>query len=98
MTGLPSRQWTREVCPVARVEDQLREVLLVQCRADRIEPPGRIDRIIASARAEKAFCPRTVERLGEVWASRLPIEAHFGPLAGAEPATIRSQHQRLTAQ
>lgn len=62
-----------EVCPVELVEDRLLEALLVQCRVDRIEPPGRIDRIIASAqaRAEKAFCARTIERLGEVCASRL---------------------------
>jgi len=29
---------------------QLREALLVRCRTERIEPPGRADRIIASAR------------------------------------------------
>jgi hypothetical protein len=45
----------------------------VQCRVDRIEPPGRIDRILTAARsrAEKAFCIRTIERLGEVCAGRL---------------------------
>jgi len=55
------------------VEDRLREALLVQCRVDRIEPPGRIDRIFASAqaRAERAFCARTIQRLGEVCVSRL---------------------------
>ncbi|MFD5566141.1 hypothetical protein [Kitasatospora griseola] len=67
------------------MEDRLREVLLVQCRADRIEPPGRIDRIIASARAraEKAFCARTIERLGEVCVSRLPALVVEGNEAGA---------------
>jgi hypothetical protein len=30
-----------EVCPVELVEDRLTQALLVQCRADRIEPPGR---------------------------------------------------------
>lgn len=62
-----------EVCPVELVEDRLTEALLVQCRADRIEPPGRIDRIVTAAqtRAEKAFCARTVERLGEVGVARL---------------------------
>ncbi|MER5466450.1 hypothetical protein ABT010_38625 [Streptomyces sp. NPDC002668] len=40
---------------------------------DRIEPPGRIDRIVTAAQtlAEKAFCARTVERLGEVGVARL---------------------------
>ncbi|MFE4422564.1 DUF4158 domain-containing protein [Streptomyces sp. NPDC056817] len=62
-----------EVCPVELVEDRLREALLVQCRSDRIEPPGRIERIVAAARAraDRAFCARTVARLGEVCAGRL---------------------------
>lgn len=30
-----------EVCPVELRDGQLREALLVRCRADRIEPPGR---------------------------------------------------------
>ncbi|MGX1025332.1 DUF4158 domain-containing protein [Streptomyces sp. SAI-097] len=62
-----------EVCPVELVEDRLREALLVQCRSDRIEPPGRIERIVAAARAraDRAFCARTVVRLGEVCAGRL---------------------------
>jgi TnpA family transposase len=62
-----------EVCPVELATDRLTQALLVQCRADRIEPPGRIDRIVAAAqtRAEKAFCTRTVERLGEACAGRL---------------------------
>ncbi|MGX1114872.1 hypothetical protein RKD37_000235 [Streptomyces ambofaciens] len=55
------------------MEDRLREALLVQCRSDRIEPPGRIERIVAAARAraDRAFCARTVVRLGEVCAGRL---------------------------
>jgi hypothetical protein len=40
-----------EVCPVELREEQLREVLLVRCRTERIEPPGRIDRIVGSAGA-----------------------------------------------
>jgi hypothetical protein len=39
-----------EVCPVELRDQQLREALLVRCRAERIEPPGRVDRIIGSAR------------------------------------------------
>ncbi|MGW7572079.1 Tn3 family transposase [Streptomyces tendae] len=62
-----------EVCPVELVEDRLREALLVQCRSDRIEPPGRIERTVAAARARagRAFCARTVVRLGEVCARRV---------------------------
>ncbi|MFE2039076.1 hypothetical protein ACFXBB_38835 [Streptomyces scopuliridis] len=47
-----------EVCPVELVEDRLREALLVQCRSDRIEPPGRVERIVAAARAraDRVFC------------------------------------------
>jgi hypothetical protein len=40
-----------EVCPVELRDPQLREAVLVRCRAERIEPPGRMDRIISSARA-----------------------------------------------
>ncbi|MCW4354112.1 DUF4158 domain-containing protein [Hoyosella sp. YIM 151337] len=35
---------TREVCPVELRDDQLRQALLVRCRAERLEPPGRVDR------------------------------------------------------
>lgn len=40
-----------EVCPVELRDEQLREALLVRCGADRIEPPGRVERVIGSARA-----------------------------------------------
>ncbi|MDG3013662.1 Tn3 family transposase [Corynebacteriales bacterium D3-21] len=62
-----------EVCPVELRDEQLREALLVRCRAERIEPPGRIDRIVGSARAmfEKQFCERTASRLGAACAARL---------------------------
>jgi hypothetical protein len=54
-----------EVCPVEPREQQLREAVLVRCRAERIEPPGRVDRIIGSARAvfEQRFCDRILARL-----------------------------------
>ena len=42
----------REVCAVELVEDRLVEALLAHCRAERIEPPGRVERIVASARAQ----------------------------------------------
>jgi hypothetical protein len=61
------------VCAVELRDEQLREALLVRCRAERIEPPGRIDRIIGSARTtfEKRFCDRTVSRLSDVSIDRL---------------------------
>ncbi|WP_222432374.1 Tn3 family transposase, partial [Leekyejoonella antrihumi] len=58
--------WLAEqVCPVEQRDPHLREALLVRCRELRIEPPGRPDRIIGTARAmfEAAFCERTVARL-----------------------------------
>jgi hypothetical protein len=62
-----------EVCPVELRDEQLREALLVRCRAERIEPPGRADRIVGSARAsfEKRFSERTASRLGNGCIERL---------------------------
>nr|WP_228717521.1 Tn3 family transposase [Allosaccharopolyspora coralli] len=54
-----------EVCPVELTEEGLRQAVLVRCRAEGLEPPGRLDRIVGSARStfEQRFCQRTVERL-----------------------------------
>lgn len=62
-----------EVCPVELRDEQLREAVLVRCRTERIEPPGRIDRIVGSARAafEKRFCERTATRLDTACAEGL---------------------------
>ncbi|QES17722.1 Tn3 family transposase [Streptomyces venezuelae] len=64
-----------EVCPVELVEDRQREALLVECRARKIEPPGRtrIEKVLVAARNrwEKVFCARTIERLGDVGVGRL---------------------------
>jgi TnpA family transposase len=62
-----------EVCPVELRDEQLLEALAVRCRSERIEPPGRSDRIIGAARSlfEKTFCERVVLRLGEACAQRL---------------------------
>jgi hypothetical protein len=71
LTGWPAA----EMCPVELRDEQLREALLVRCRVERIEPttPGRIDRLIGSARAsfEKQFCERTVSRLSQLSIDRL---------------------------
>jgi hypothetical protein len=62
-----------EVCPVELGVSELADAVLVRCRALQIEPPGRIERIVGSARArfEQRFCARTVERLGPQGAARL---------------------------
>ncbi|MGW5927026.1 carboxylesterase family protein [Streptomyces anulatus] len=64
-----------EVCPVELVEDRQREALLVECRARKIEPPGRtrVEKVLVAARGkwEKAFCARTIGRLGEACPARL---------------------------
>ncbi|MEU9651340.1 hypothetical protein AB0E00_20820 [Streptomyces sp. NPDC048110] len=64
-----------DVCPVELVEDRQREALLVECRARKIEPPGRtrVEKVLVTARGtwEKTFCARTIGRLGEVGTARL---------------------------
>jgi len=56
-----------EVCPVELDEERVREALLARCRAEKIEPPGRVHRIVGAARVEfeRRFCERTVSRLSE---------------------------------
>ncbi|WP_242613926.1 DUF4158 domain-containing protein [Actinomadura roseirufa] len=64
-----------EVCPVELVEGRQREALLVECRARKIEPPGRtrIEKVLVASRNrwEKVFCTRTIERLGDAGTTRL---------------------------
>jgi hypothetical protein len=59
--------------PVELGADELVDAVLVRCRALQIEPPGRIERIVGSARArfEQRFCAQTVERLGSRCVARL---------------------------
>jgi hypothetical protein len=54
-----------EVCPSKLNEDRQREAVLARCRAEKIEPPGRMSRIIGSANriADERFCAVTVSRL-----------------------------------
>jgi TnpA family transposase len=95
-----------EVCPVELRDERLREALLVRCRAERLEPPGRIERIIGSARAacEQRFCDRTLARLGQDCAARLEDLA-VGPLLAelkADPGqvgleTLLREIDKLTA-
>ncbi|MER5201478.1 hypothetical protein ACWD3J_49520 [Streptomyces sp. NPDC002755] len=50
-----------EVCPIELVEDWLRWAVLVRCRSDRIDLQGRIEPIVAAARArsDRLFCTQT---------------------------------------
>ncbi|TJZ96485.1 hypothetical protein [Actinacidiphila oryziradicis] len=47
----------------------------MQCRVERIEPPGRthVEKVLVAARSrwERAFCMRTIGRLGDVEVARL---------------------------
>lgn len=62
-----------EVCPVELRDEQLRDALLVRCRTERIEPPGRPERIIGAARAafDRAFCEWITVRLPDDCVARL---------------------------
>lgn len=71
----------REVCPVELRDEQLREAVLVRCRAEKIEPPGRLERIVGSAKAtfEKEFCESTVNLLSSGCVAALEnLAAHNG--------------------
>lgn len=62
-----------EVCPVELNDGRVREALLARCRVEKVEPPGRAERIVGSARAdfERLFCSRTVSRLSDYSVARL---------------------------
>jgi len=62
-----------EVAPLEPSDERLRDALLVRCRNERLEPPGRLDRLMASARATAAdrFCAATVARLNPASMARL---------------------------
>jgi Domain of unknown function (DUF4158) len=54
-----------EICPTEMAEEGLKSSLWARCRVERIEPPGRIDRILGSARTrfEQQFCAQIRGRL-----------------------------------
>ena len=62
-----------EVCPGELSEERQRTALLGRCREERLEPPGRIGRLLGSARrlADERFCAATVARLDELAVERL---------------------------
>jgi len=61
------------VCPVELSRDRLREAVLERCREQRIEPPGRIDRIVGAAVTtfEQRFCAEILARLSPETSQRL---------------------------
>lgn len=67
------RWLAEEICPAELSEERRREALLTRCRADRIEPPGRIERILGAAQAtfEQRFCQQTEARLSAKTITRL---------------------------
>jgi len=77
---------TEQVCPSELNTDAQREALLARCRADLMEPPGKLicDRIIGSANraADERFCATTVARLSE--SAIAALEAVIGEDDGAE--------------
>jgi hypothetical protein len=77
-----------EVAAVELADERLREALLARCRVERVEPPGRVDRIIGAARAAVAerFTATTVSRLAPETVAGLEALAGIGP-AGADPAS-----------
>lgn len=78
-------QWLAEsVCPTDDRPDHLRNALLGECRRLRVEPPGRMDRIVGSARNmfEKDFCERTAARLDATQAAALEALIDEGSEAG----------------
>ena len=80
-----------EVCPGELGEERQRTALLARCREERLEPPGRIGRLLGSARrlADERFCAGTVARLDQ-----LAVERLEELVAEDEPATRRGGRRR----
>jgi Domain of unknown function (DUF4158) len=72
------------VCPTDERPAHLAEALLQQCRLLRVEPPGRVERIIGSARKmfEKAFCDRTTTSLDAAQVAALESLVNDGSETG----------------
>jgi len=54
-----------EVCPSELNEERQREAVVARARTQKVEPPGRMERIIGSANriADERFCVQTISRL-----------------------------------
>ena len=67
-------EWlAEEVCSIEPRVERQRDALLSRCRQERLEPPGRIARLLGRARrlADERFCARTVQQLASPVAERL---------------------------
>ncbi|WP_249349705.1 DUF4158 domain-containing protein [Microbispora sp. H10836] len=56
-------EWLADkICPMVFTDEGLRAALLRRCRTLKIEPPGRVDRIVGAGRArfEREFCLRVL--------------------------------------
>ena len=75
-----------EVCPVELSEERLREAVLARCRAEKIEPVGRIDRLLGTAQAafERRFTTRIAARVAPPARVRLEQLLEEGPVPDAE--------------
>lgn len=58
------RWLAEEICPMVLSEEGVRAALLARCRTLKIEPPGRVERILGACRArfERSFCLAVVGR------------------------------------
>ncbi len=77
-----------EVAVVELADERLREALLARCRAERIEPPARVNRILGAARATVAerFTATTASRLSPATGLRLERLAGITGAEGPDPA------------
>ena len=83
------------MAPADPSDDRLREALLTRCRNEHLEPPGRVDRLVASARATATdrFCAATVARLYQGAADRLERL-----VADVDPTSPGPRQQELLAE
>lgn len=79
-----------EVCASEPDDDRQRDALLRRCRQERIEPPGRLDRILGAARrlADERFCEATVARLSPATIAKLE------ELVGGDDPSAGDEHDR----
>ena len=84
-----------DIVPFEASDERLREALLLRCRSERLEPPGRLDRLVAKARATAAdrFCAATVARLDPDAVARLERL-----VAESDPATVGLTERGLLAE
>ena len=77
-----------EICPVEMTEEGLKSSLWARCRMERIEPPGRVDRILGSARSrfEQRFCVQIRDRLSAKAIARLRTRWAWLGGAGFSPS------------